>query len=322
MGIERSWTQEIVNPNTGMPFLIRHIIMDEETTHNATQGCAYYYDASSPTGMKPAQAKDSSVSCPDLDILEDFEQDHPERVFYGDSQLEWLRAELLKPADLIFITTGGPNWEIDYGYNSITEFPAEKRKLIQILRETGAEHVIWLTGDSHASYVTKAPHIVGYPMYTIVGSGLTSGVSYDRYIAFWGDISHRFLVAAGSTNLNDKAASFAEVDVAFDEEGAYVKFTPHLRKESTTGEGWGPWYAQTEKNADEPWDAQYTIRVSDLEIAKDFPRYHYDNSLEHKFVVENVYLKWENSTGAAEELEVTVSLKSNLQCVRFRFCCM
>jgi hypothetical protein len=162
------------------------------------------------------------------------------------------------------------------------------------------------SGDSHASYVTETPNIVGYPLYTSVGSGLTQGVSYDRYIGVWGDISHRFLVAAGSTNNYNEAASFAEVQVLFDDDGAFVRFTPHLRDGLEEGEGWGPWYQQTEGFSDEPWDAQYDIRVSDLEIASDWPRYHYDPSIEHKFVVECIYLKWANSTGPAEEVEIAV----------------
>ena len=50
--------------------------------------------------------------------------------------------------DLTFVVPGGPNFEV-------TEFPGEKRKLVELLRETGAEHLIIMTGDSHASYLTK-----------------------------------------------------------------------------------------------------------------------------------------------------------------------
>ncbi|KAG7345941.1 PhoD-like phosphatase [Nitzschia inconspicua] len=307
MGIERTWTQEL-RDNDGNPFLVRFIFLDEETTHQGGQGCTYYYNPESTTGFSPRLTKDSSAPCPDMDVIEDFDQEDPERVFFGDDQLNWFKEQLMKPADLTFVINGGPNFEIDYAYNSLSEFPAEKRKLIQLLRETGAEHVIFMAGDSHATYVTKTPNIVGYPLYTIVGSGLTQGLSYDRYIGYWGDISHRFLVAAGSTHNNNAAASFAEVQVLFDDEGALVRFTPHLRDGLEGGDGWGPWYKQTEGFDDEPWDAQYEIRVSDLEIASDWPRYHYDSSIEHKFVTETIYLKWTNTTGPAEEIEVTLTI--------------
>lgn len=284
----------------------RFIFLDEETTHNGAQGCTYYYNPESPTGFTPRLTRDSTQPCPDINVIEDFKEDEPVRTFFGDDQLIWFKEQLMKPSDLTFVINGGPNFETDYCYNSLSEFTSEKRKMIEVLRESGAEHVIFLTGDSHASYVTAVPHIVGYPLYTIVGSGLTQGLSYDRYIGFWGDISHRFLVAAGSTNKNNEAASFAEVEVFFDDEGAFVQFTPHLRDGLEGGEGWGPWYKQTEGFDDEPWDAQYVIRVSDLEIAADWPRYHYDSGIEHKFVTSEVYLKWANTTGPAEEIEVTV----------------
>jgi hypothetical protein len=306
MSIERTWTTQIAD-NKGKPFLIRFIILDDESTHRGVQGCTYYYNPESPTGFSPRLTTDSSKPCPDYNMLEDFDQENPQRVFYGEDQLEWFREQLMKPSDLIFVITGGPNFEIDYAYNSVSEYPADKRKLIQVLRESGAEHVIFMGGDSHATYVTETPNIVGYPLYTIIGSGLTQGLSYDRYIGYWGDISHRFLVAAGSTNRNNAAASFAEVEVLFDNKGAFVRFTPHLAEGLEAG-GWGPWYEQIEGFDDEPWAAQYDIRLSDLEIAANWPRYHYDHSIPHKFVTETIYLKWAPTLGPAESTTVTLTI--------------
>lgn len=306
-GVERTWTKELAD-NKGNPFLIRFIILDEETTHNATQGCQYYSDSTSPTGFAPRLKVNSSEHCPDVNVMDDFDQENPQRIFFGDDQVSWFREQLMKPADLIFVINGGPNFEVDYAYTSLTGFPAEKRKFVQALRETGAEHVIFMGGDSHATYVTKVPNIVGYPLYTIIGSGLTQGLSYDHYASYYGDISHRFLVAAGSTNNNNAAACFAEVQILFDENGAFVRFTPHLREGVKSGDGWGPWYAQTQAFPDEPWAAQYDIRVSDLEIPEDWPRYHLDPNIPHKFVPENIYLKWGNTTGPADELNVTLTV--------------
>lgn len=104
-GIERTWTQELQNLE-GKPFLIRFIVLDEESTANATQGCAYYHDQSSPTGFVPRKEGNSSAPCPDIDILEDFEEQEPKRAFFGQSQLDWFKEQLLKPADLIFVLNG------------------------------------------------------------------------------------------------------------------------------------------------------------------------------------------------------------------------
>jgi len=310
-GIERSWTRQLSDPS-GKPFLIRFIILDEETTQKGTRGCAYYQDAESPTGFTSRSSRDSSMPCPDVEVMDDFE--NPQRDYFGEDQLEWFRQELMKPADLTFVTTGGPNFESDYDYASLTEYPGDKRKLVEMMRETGAEHVIFLTGDSHNSYLTKVPHLVGYPLYTVVGSGLTEGLSYDRYVARWGDISHRFLVAAGSTNNNDPAATFAEVQVMFDDDhNPFVRFIPHLMPATYDDEGnvngFGPeWYAQTEPNDDEPWAAQYDIYLSELEIAEDWPLYHYEDPPAHHFVTESIFFKWGNTTGLAEDVEVTLTI--------------
>jgi hypothetical protein len=105
MGIERTWTQEL-SDNKGKNFLVRFIVLDEETTANGTQGCAYYHDPASPTGFVPRKAGDSSAKCPDLDILEDFTEDEPKHIFFGPSQLGWFKEQLLKPADLVFVLNG------------------------------------------------------------------------------------------------------------------------------------------------------------------------------------------------------------------------
>eukprot|EP00965_Chrysotila_dentata_P197911 6178488-Pleurochrysis_carterae.AAC.4 len=46
-------------------------------------------------------------------------------------------------------------------------------------------------------------------------------------VGYWGDISHRHLVAAGSNAKNDGTASFAQVTLEFDPE-PMLTFIPHL----------------------------------------------------------------------------------------------
>jgi hypothetical protein len=41
--------------------------------------------------------------CPDMDVVEDFDRDEPERIFFGDVQLNWIKDQLMKPADLTFV---------------------------------------------------------------------------------------------------------------------------------------------------------------------------------------------------------------------------
>jgi len=292
-GIERSWTKTF--DNHGEPFVVRFIILDEETTHVGTLGMDYVVDSSSETGFKPVRkasgVSGSGTENADPSFVEDF--DELKRDFFGADQLAWFVSELDKPADLRLVFNGGPNFEIDYSYNALTDYPGAKRQFVEALRASGAEKVVFFGGDSHATYVTKVPDLVGYPLYTVIGSGMTQGLSYDRYVGFWGDISHRHMVAAGSSAKYDSTASFAEVELLFDPV-PLLRFTPHLADDARGGDvdgadamgRWGPWRAQREANEGEMWAAQYDIKLSELVNA---PNAAVDNN---RFVPENIYVKY------------------------------
>jgi len=85
-GIERSWTQSF--DNHGQEFVVRFIILDEETTHSSTMGMKYVFDETSPTGWKPVRASGPDQTTPTLNadpaFVEDFE--NPSRPFFGDDQ--------------------------------------------------------------------------------------------------------------------------------------------------------------------------------------------------------------------------------------------
>mmetsp|Transcript_51766 Transcript_51766/g.166946 ORF Transcript_51766/g.166946 Transcript_51766/m.166946 type:complete len:539 (+) Transcript_51766:93-1709(+) len=312
-GIERSWTQSF--DNHGQEFVVRFIILDEETTHSSTMGMKYVFDETSPTGWKPVRASGPDQTTPTLNadpaFVEDFE--NPSRPFFGDDQLAWFVNELKKPADLRLVFNGGPNFEIDYSYASLTDVPGAKRRFVEALREANVEKIVFFAGDSHATYVTKVPDLLPYPIYTVVGSGMTQGLSYDRYVGYWGDISHRHLVAAGSNAKYDNTASFAEVELLFDPE-PLLRFTPHLADDARTDGAdpavvvgadangrWGPWREQTTDNPEEMWPAQYDIRLSELVNQ-------YNEAVEsRRFVTESIYLKYEPPADH-EVTDVTLSI--------------
>jgi ssDNA-specific exonuclease RecJ len=88
----------------------------------------------------------------------------------------------MKPANLIFVVSGGPNFEPDTSYNSLADYPGEKRKMVEVLRETGAEHIIFMAGDTHATYVTKASIGTHSCFKMFVDSILTFFISWIRDI--------------------------------------------------------------------------------------------------------------------------------------------
>jgi len=96
----------------------------------------------------------------------------------GEAQWEWLADRLREPADLRIVGTSiqaipnGHRWE-KWG-----NFPAERDRLFQLIRDTEANGVVFLSGDRHHSAISKvpakgAPESVGYPLFEITSSGLT-----------------------------------------------------------------------------------------------------------------------------------------------------
>ncbi len=102
----------------------------------------------------------------------------PEATILGSEQWRWLETQLRKPADLrligssIQLISNGHCWE-KWG-----NFPRERQRFFQTIRETRANGVILLSGDRHFGEASRLPaHEVsdgiGYPLYEFTSSGLT-----------------------------------------------------------------------------------------------------------------------------------------------------
>jgi len=70
------------------------------------------------------------------------------------AQMDWFVSELQKPADLRLVFNGGPNFEYDYSYAALTDFPGAKKEFIDALRRSGAEKV--RAGSCGSGLDTKA----------------------------------------------------------------------------------------------------------------------------------------------------------------------
>ena len=101
-GIERSWTRSF--NDHGKEFVVRFIVLDEETTHSSTLGMSYVYDADSVTGWKPVRANGEAGTNADPAVVDDFAE--PVRPFFGADQMAWFVRELKKPAHLRLVFNG------------------------------------------------------------------------------------------------------------------------------------------------------------------------------------------------------------------------
>lgn len=92
----------------------------------------------------------------------------------GEEQWKWLEEELKKPADLRLICSGS-QFSIEYnGYEAWANFPHEQKKMLELIKSTKANSVIFLTGDVHYAEISRLEEPDLYPIYDVTASGITS----------------------------------------------------------------------------------------------------------------------------------------------------
>ncbi|HUC80905.1 MAG TPA: alkaline phosphatase D family protein [Flavisolibacter sp.] len=92
----------------------------------------------------------------------------------GAEQWAWLEGELQKPADLRLICSGS-QFGIEFnGYEAWANFPHEQKRMLELIKKTKANGVIFLTGDVHYAEISKLEEEALYPIYDVTSSGITS----------------------------------------------------------------------------------------------------------------------------------------------------
>ncbi|MES2590933.1 MAG: alkaline phosphatase D family protein [Bacteroidota bacterium] len=101
---------------------------------------------------------------------------HPtaDSTFLGEEQWKWLKEELMKPADLRLIGSGS-QFGIEFnGYEGWANFPYEQKRFLNLIKETKANGVLFLSGDVHYAEISKLTEPDLYPVYDFTSSGLSS----------------------------------------------------------------------------------------------------------------------------------------------------
>ncbi len=92
----------------------------------------------------------------------------------GEQQWQWLEKELRKPADIRIIGSG-TQFSISYnGYEAWANFPHEQKRMLNLIKKTGANGVVFISGDVHYGEISKLKEEGLYPIYDVTSSGLTS----------------------------------------------------------------------------------------------------------------------------------------------------
>jgi alkaline phosphatase D len=108
-----------------------------------------------------------------VDIRYNKDEPGPKADILGENQWKWLEEELKKPADVRFFLSGiqvllhkPTHWE------AWVRMGRSRKRLMNLLRSTGAENVIFVTGDQHYVEVLHSPHNVKYKTFEIMAAGI------------------------------------------------------------------------------------------------------------------------------------------------------
>lgn len=99
--------------------------------------------------------------------------DDPAATVLGEPQWEWLAATLREPAEIRIVLSSIQVASIEHHFEHWGNFPAERARLLTLLRDTHAEGVIVVSGDRHAGEISRippGPEALGYPLYDLTAS--------------------------------------------------------------------------------------------------------------------------------------------------------
>lgn len=97
----------------------------------------------------------------------------PDSTFLGAAQWAWLKTKLEEKADLRIIASSNQFSHEYNGWESWNNVPHERKKMLQLIQETKANGVVFLSGDVHWGELSKYENEYTYPIYDVTSSGLT-----------------------------------------------------------------------------------------------------------------------------------------------------
>ncbi len=109
--------------------------------------------------------------------------DDPNKDFWGEKQMEWLKNSLLSSyAPFKFIANGSQILNAASKSERMQQYQAEYKELMDFITEYQIEGVVFLTGDRHfAEMIEVTPAEGFYPLRDITSSPLTAG-TYDSVL--------------------------------------------------------------------------------------------------------------------------------------------
>jgi alkaline phosphatase D len=93
-------------------------------------------------------------------------------VLMGEAQWRWLEVQLKRPAKIRLIASSIQFAAEFHGWEAWANFPNERMRFINLIKETRADGVILLSGDMHYGELSVITSNVPYPLYDFTSSGI------------------------------------------------------------------------------------------------------------------------------------------------------
>ncbi len=162
----------------------------------------------------PLKKGPDSSSCPPTGTVAN---NDPEATILGEEQWAWLAKELAKPADLRLLASSIQVIPDQHCFEKWANFPAERSRLLQLIRDSDANGVVVLSGDRHLAEISQLPaEAVGYPLYEVTASGLNSAIGKLGLVLNRED--NRYRVGAGNVTQDN----FGTLQIVAGREGPAV----------------------------------------------------------------------------------------------------
>jgi alkaline phosphatase D len=109
----------------------------------------------------------------------DYEMDYSpytsrDSTMLGEEQWKWLEKQLQVPADLRIIASSTQFGITHNGYEAWANFPHEQQRMLDLIRTTKANGVLFISGDVHYAEISRLQAEGLYPIYDVTASGITS----------------------------------------------------------------------------------------------------------------------------------------------------
>jgi alkaline phosphatase D len=97
----------------------------------------------------------------------------PDSTLLGAAQWAWLEAQLRIPAQVRIVASSIQFSHTYNGWESWTNIPHERQRMLDLIRKTQANGVVFISGDVHWGELSRQQAPGQYPAYDVTSSGIT-----------------------------------------------------------------------------------------------------------------------------------------------------